>query len=1178
MGRRIAALLTLLSVTLLATLAPTASLAGRSNAAQPPIFYQSPTLLHAPPGFDAGSRQVTAMIELSEPAALFAPTPADIVARSRQIVAKQATLQMGLTALSARVLFQTSLAYNGIAVAVDARQLDRLRALPGVAGVHVIPLKQRSNADAVPFIGAPAVWGAPHGATGSGIRIGVVDSGIDYTHADFGGPGTPTAYASNNRTILEPGTFPTAKVFGGIDLAGDAYDAANADPTRRIPHPDPDPLDCNGHGTHVAGTAAGFGVAADGTTYHGPYVSGVDFSAFRVGPGVAPEAQLYALKVFGCSGSTALLTLAVERAIDPNGDGDPSDHLDVLNISVGSPFGSDDDPDAVAVDNAVRAGVVVVAAAGDTGNTFYATDSPASAQLAISVGAAFDAARATPATPADSLPTFTSRGPQRGNGALKPDLVAPGVALRSANVGSGTGAFTMGGTSTAAPQVAGAAALLRQLHPPWTPEQIKAALMNSAAPVRMADGTPYPPSLGGAGRLNMTYLAGLDMLAYAGDVSGTVALTYGAPWIAHPWTATRPLRLENNSDAVRVVTLSATTTVSESGVTVTPPAGPISVPPHSHIDVPISITVDPGALDFTPDAATPLTQNGFPRYFLAEHGGNIEVHGGGSGVRARPAHAAHFGDVDFYLDDQLLEDSLDSRDVEQYSDTTPGIHTVRLRRPGAPPNSRPIFSAETPTFLDGHDYTLIVVGRPGALGLVVVDETAPAPPAGQALMHFVNANRVEPHWDIGPLDVYLDGVLQAPALPVGQASDYIAVAPGTHTVWFFQAGRDPAHDRAVERKTFVVNAGELLLVGTGRHDDDDGELDDFEQRAFIGRAAPRSALTLRVPFEIFPKSASEAHAAAAAITISPGAHTFTVGLRNTGARNVGLSGGVGGPQTPLASAFELEATSPMSPDLSGSLRAADVQYVGVTSNFSATADISSTAVFFGLSTYGPWSTPNEVEFRVYIDSNLDGVDDYVVLNTNSIVFTGHPSDTFISPVYKILPDGTLVGITYSFWDTWQPPASPSGFGLDVAPFNTSVMFQAIGARLIGLTPAQTHLRYHVETRARDADGFTRRLDRVPAVGVLEYDVAHPTIAPISAAPLVVNRRPLFVDVDGGQITGAVNPVALAARGGQKLLILHHHNQPAQQAEVVDMRSSTPIPPGAVPGSFRRYLPLIYGMQ
>jgi hypothetical protein len=124
---------------------------------------------------------------------------------------------------------------------------------------------------------------------------------------------------------------------------------------------------------------------------------------------------------------------------------------------------------------------------------------------------------------------------------------------------------------------------------------------------------------------------------------------------------------------------------------------------------------------------------------------------------------------------------------------------------------------------------------------VVVDETAPEPPpAGQSLMHFVNANRTEPGWDIGPIDVYLDAALRAAALPVGQTSSaFIAVAPGTHTVWFFQAGRDPNHHPALSRKTFMVNAGELLLVGTGRHDDDDGELSDFEQRGFIGRATPR---------------------------------------------------------------------------------------------------------------------------------------------------------------------------------------------------------------------------------------------------------------------------------------------------------------------------------------------------
>jgi hypothetical protein len=242
-----------------------------------------------------------------------------------------------------------------------------------------------------------------------------------------------------------------------------------------------------------------------------------------------------------------------------------------------------------------------------------------------------------------------------------------------------------------------------------------------------------------------------------------------------------------------------------------------------------------------------LGHDGFAFFMASDNAGHVSVVAvngtvatSGHGVRVRPAHAAHFASADFYLDDQLLDDSLDSREVQEYSASTPGVHRVYLRREDSRPTSPVLFAADTPPLLDGHDYTAIVVGRPDALGLVVVDETAPAPPPGQSLMHFVNANRTEPGWDIGPIDVYLDGALQAAALPVGQTSaGFIAVAPGTHTVWFFQAGRDPDHDRALTRKTFVVNAGELLLVGTGRHDDDDGDLSDFEQRGFIGRAAPR---------------------------------------------------------------------------------------------------------------------------------------------------------------------------------------------------------------------------------------------------------------------------------------------------------------------------------------------------
>src|SRR5262245_55275896 len=190
MGRRVAALMSLLAAVLLVALAPVASFQGPSIT-PPPLFYQASTAFEAPPGWGDGDKLIVAMLNLGEPATLAAPNREAIIARGRRIGSVQAALQPQLAALGAQVLFQASLAYNGIAVSVRANQLDRLRALPGVVSVQIIPPKQRSNANAVPFVGAPAVWSAPGGATGRGIRVGVVDSGIDYTHADFGGPGTP---------------------------------------------------------------------------------------------------------------------------------------------------------------------------------------------------------------------------------------------------------------------------------------------------------------------------------------------------------------------------------------------------------------------------------------------------------------------------------------------------------------------------------------------------------------------------------------------------------------------------------------------------------------------------------------------------------------------------------------------------------------------------------------------------------------------------------------------------------------------------------------------------------------------------------------------------------------------------------------------------------------------------
>jgi len=1175
MGRRIAALIIVLSATMLLAWAPLAPLAATSSGI-PPILHRLTTPLPAPPDSAVSGQRVTAMVELADPPAISASTAAEVGLRSRQIAVTQLALVQRLIALHMHVLFQTQLSYNGIAVSLPADQLNELRGLPGVAGVHVIPPKQRANAAAVPFVGAPAVWSAPGGATGRNIRIGIIDSGIDYTHADFAGPGTPQSYAANDRTRIEPGSFPTAKVVGGYDFAGDNYDASGVVGSP-IPAPDPDPLDCNGHGTHVAGTAAGFGVAGDGTTYPGPYTDSLDFTQFRVGPGVAPEAQLYALKVFGCQGSTTLMALAIERALDPNGDGNPADHLDVINISLSSAFGSDDDPDAIALDNAVRAGVVAVVAVGDTGNTFYATGAPASAQLAIAVGASIDTARASTGAPADSLATFSSRGPQRGNSALKPDLVAPGLDLRSASVGSGSAAVAMSGTSTAAPQVAGAAALLRQLHHNWTPEQIKAALMNTAAPVQMADGKPYPPSLGGAGRLDMTNLAGLDLLAYAGDVSDTVALTYGAPWIAHPWTATRLLQLDNQSSVGRDVSLSATTTVTEAGVTIQLPPGLINIPAHAQVLVPVAISVDPHALDFTPDAATPLEQDANLRYYMAEHGGYVQVVTVGS-VRVRPANAAAIGEVAIYLDDQLLDGSIDPGRVEAYHATTLGTHTVSVKHSVA---GRLVLLTAQVQFLKDHDYSVILVGRENALGIVVVDETPAAPPApNQALLHFVNANLPS----AGPLDVYLDGVLTAPALPDGQATSYSPIAPGSHIVRFFRAGTTPPHDSPLATITFSAQGGQLLLVGAGQHGNSgDCDLDSVSQdepercklRAFFASDIPGpsagSSVLARVPFQIFPKSASDAHVLAGSAAIQPSGHAFRINIHNTGARNDGLTQSFAGPQVPLASAFELEATSPPIMGLNRNLRAADIQYVGVTNSLSTTGTITGTLISFGVASYGPWFTPNEVEFLVYIDSNRDGIDDYVLVNTNLGVFLNNTSDVFLSPIYKIMPDGSWVADNSFDWDSLQPPTGFLGF--DAAPFNTSVMFQAVTAELIGLSPGQTRFRYHLETRARDASRFGQVVDRVPAVGALEYDLAHPAIAPINTSVSILASRPVFLDVDGGQITGAVDPAVLLARGSQKLLVLHLHNPPGTQTDVVEI-SSTLLPRGMAPPVYRMFLPLM----
>ena len=306
-----------------------------------------------------------------------------------QLQERQAAVAAQVTALGGNVLLRFQDAYNGISAIVPAAKMDEVGQLAGVKRVQVARTFHLDNTASAQYVNVPAVWNGAGGFTGDGVTIAVLDTGIDYTHAMFGGAGTADAFdeADELDTVLGQDEFGD-KIIGGFDFVGDDYDADSDDPAESTPMPDPDPLDCDGHGSHVAGTAAGYGVLPNGTTYPGPWTSTTfATTTFLVEPGMAPESSILAYRVFGCAGSSAedVIVAAINQAV--------ADGADVINMSLGSVFGRPDEPSSIASNNAVDAGVVVVAAAGNAGPGAYIHDSPGSADKVIGV-AAVDASRA----------------------------------------------------------------------------------------------------------------------------------------------------------------------------------------------------------------------------------------------------------------------------------------------------------------------------------------------------------------------------------------------------------------------------------------------------------------------------------------------------------------------------------------------------------------------------------------------------------------------------------------------------------------------------------------------------------------------------------------------------------------------------------------------------------------
>jgi subtilisin family serine protease len=411
--KRARRLLTFVASTLGLALGLTLVLSGGVTASSSPRYDVSNLRLYEPVTISSAASQtggeVTAVVRLEDAplAVAMGPNwkrkggtmaPAQQRAYTARLENEQAALLPKLQALGAAKLGSVTNVLNALLVRIDASKLDNAAALANVASVREIEDYRLDLTETVPHIGAAAVQGT--GVDGDGVTVGVIDSGIDYTHVAFSGAGTTGAYDAaygantndpNNRE--RDGLFPTGKVIEGWDFVGEHWpsDGPDAGTVADPPTPDEDPIDCGGKPNPQAGQPnGGPGTCTGG---HGTHVSDIMAGESRGapnpnGPGVAPDASIVALKACSavstsCSG-VALLN-AMNRALDPNNDGNMSDAVDVINMSLGSNYGQKEDDLSFASTNAVNSGIVVVASAGNGSDRPYIVGSPSSTPEVISV-------------------------------------------------------------------------------------------------------------------------------------------------------------------------------------------------------------------------------------------------------------------------------------------------------------------------------------------------------------------------------------------------------------------------------------------------------------------------------------------------------------------------------------------------------------------------------------------------------------------------------------------------------------------------------------------------------------------------------------------------------------------------------------------------------------------------
>jgi subtilisin family serine protease len=307
-------------------------------------------------------------------------TPTGSASSKKAVLSEQKAFRDAATALG--IKFKERYAFdslwNGLSIEASRADINKIKSISGVTKVWpvaVVEAPPKGSGASPDLFTAISMTGADIaqselGYTGKGVKVAVMDTGIDVDHPAFGGDGV----ARNDSPL-----FPSERVAYGYDFVGDAFNADDSSPSYNpVPSPDPNPDDCGGHGTHVAGIVG----AHDAT-------NGMK--------GVAPEVTFGAYRVFGCDGSTTadIMIAAMERAL--------KDKMDILNMSIGSAFTWPQYPTAVAADRMVQRGMVVVASIGNSGASgLYSAGAPGLGEKVIGT-ASFDNSNVF-------LPYFTSNG------------------------------------------------------------------------------------------------------------------------------------------------------------------------------------------------------------------------------------------------------------------------------------------------------------------------------------------------------------------------------------------------------------------------------------------------------------------------------------------------------------------------------------------------------------------------------------------------------------------------------------------------------------------------------------------------------------------------------------------------------------------------------------------------